>query len=657
MLVAIAVYINSLWNGFALDDTFIVEGNRRVHDLGNLRSIWLTPYWTFYGPELGLYRPLTIFLFALQWAAGGGAAWVFHAVSVLLHALATALVFALLLRFTDRIPAFVGALVFAVHPVHTEAVANVVGQAEIVGAIAVFAACLLHTGRSGLEVAWPRRLVLVILYLIALTVKESTVVLPGLLVLVDFLQRRVRLTVRGLADYADAMLMPMALLALALAGYLLVRFDVMGGTLAGVDAAPALPYLREEYRVLNALRAFPEFLRLLFFPQDLAADYSPAMVLPVETVRPMVVLGALLLLAILVLALLTPWLPALGFAPAWFLLSILTVSNLFFPIGVLVAERTLYLPSFAVSALLAFSWRAAAPRASRPMRRFALLLLVALLTAGAWRTWQRNPAWKSTPAVWNALYRDSPESYRAQWIQASLFLASGDIQRAREHYELAYRIYPRDSYFLADYASFLMRGGNYRVAVPMIERADAETLFSAETATLLAFAYNAVGRYEEAIEALGRAERRGAKVQETMPVRADAYRGLGDYDRAVGAWRVAVRHAPDASWRRWAFLGRTLAQAGHPAHAIAAFDTARALAATDSAGLATLEQARAALRAGCYDPPAPGDASLATGYATARTPACDPLDQWIHFVPPAQNAMSLHNANPNSRSEPPESSQ
>lgn len=643
--VAITVYINSAWNGFALDDTFIVEMNSRVHDITDLRSIWLTPYWTFYGPELGLWRPLTIFLFAVQWAIGDGAPWVFHAVNIGLHALATVLVFMLLERFTAALPAFAGALVFAVHPVHTEAVANVVGQAEIVGAIAVFGACLVHSGRApGMSVSWPRRFALMALFLAGLATKESTVVLPGLLVVIDFAQRRVRPSLRSVADYADAMLMPIVLLSATLAAYLLVRFDVMGGTLTGVDAAPALPYLREEFRVLNALRAFPEFLRLLFLPMDLASDYSPAMILPVETVRPMVVLGAVLLGVITILALLTPWLPAVGFAPAWFLLGIITVSNLFFPIGVLVAERTLYMPSLAVSALIAFAWHRAGPHASSSMRRLVPVLLVLVLAAGAVRTWIRNPDWKSTPAVWDALYRDSPESYRAQWVQASLFAAAGNIQRAREHYELAYRIYPRDGHFLADYASFLMRGGNYRVGVPMMERAVEESSFSHETETVLAYAYVAAGRYDEALQALARAETRGAPPFATMPLRANAYRGLGDYNRAVGAWRTAIGSAPQPQWRLWGFLARTLAYMGDDVAAAAALDTARIVAADDSASLATIDRAQQALATGCYELPADGSTGLEAGFAAAGTPECDPLGHWIHFMPPVQNANPLQNA-------------
>src|SRR3954468_13557012 len=85
-LAAFIVYANSIRNGFAYDDVWIVDKNTRVHQLRDLGSIWLTPYWPTFGKELGLYRPFTIFLFALEWAAGRGAPWFFHASNVALHA-------------------------------------------------------------------------------------------------------------------------------------------------------------------------------------------------------------------------------------------------------------------------------------------------------------------------------------------------------------------------------------------------------------------------------------------------------------------------------------------------------------------------------------------------------------------------------------------
>ena len=146
-LAAIVCYLNSLGNGFALDDFWIVPQNANVTELSNLLRLWAEPYWTGdAGRDLGLYRPLPITFFNLEWAIGGGAAWPFHAANVLLHALVSVLVLAFARRFVPLPYAVAGALVFAVHPVHTEAVANVVGQAELLAATFMLLGCLAALG-------------------------------------------------------------------------------------------------------------------------------------------------------------------------------------------------------------------------------------------------------------------------------------------------------------------------------------------------------------------------------------------------------------------------------------------------------------------------------------------------------------------------------
>jgi protein O-mannosyl-transferase len=169
-----------------------------------------------------------------------------------------------------------GALVFAVHPLHTEAVANVVGQNELWAALGVLAACIIYISRPEGVALQPKRMAAILgLYAMALLAKESAVVLPGLLVLLDFVQQRARADKRGLLDYIRGILPLVVVCTLLVGGYLVLRHSVLGN-LAGTDAAPGLPHLREQYRLLNAFRAWPEFVRLLFFPLDLTVDYAPA---------------------------------------------------------------------------------------------------------------------------------------------------------------------------------------------------------------------------------------------------------------------------------------------------------------------------------------------------------------------------------------------
>src|SRR4029079_1331382 len=177
IVVALAVlaYANALHNGFVLDDETIIVKNPLVRSVGNLARIFTTDYWTGAGPsdaaDPGLYRPLTVFTYALNYRASGLSAAAFHATNVALHA-ATALV---LFLFAGELlgsaaAAFAAVSIFAVHPIHVEAVAGIVGRAEIL--VALFALAALWVGRKPSVAAAAGA---GLLYLLALFSKESAV--------------------------------------------------------------------------------------------------------------------------------------------------------------------------------------------------------------------------------------------------------------------------------------------------------------------------------------------------------------------------------------------------------------------------------------------------------------------------------------------------
>lgn len=591
------VYAGSLLNGFALDDVLIVQDNARVRNAFDVPGIWGTPYWPSSGKELGLYRPLAVFLYALQWLYGGGAPWLFHLCNVLLHVGVTALVFLLIERLVDRRSALVGALLFAVHPVHTEAVANVVGQAELVAAAAALAACVVHAARGPDEaIGWSRGGALVLCFAVGLFTKENAIVLPALLVLCDLAQRRIRFTVQGGAEYARALRIPLGLFAVLLAGYLAIRWHVLGGTLTGTNVGP-LARLSGGERVLQALRAFPEFFRLLFFPADLCGDYSPGVIAPVHGVTALVAVGGLLLAATALLALSTPRAPAAGFAAAWFLACILPVSNLLFPAGVQVAERTLYLPSFAVCALAAFAWKGLG--ASGASRAAPIALAILLLVFGA-RTAARVGDWKDTVAFETALLRDHPECYRAQWRVAARAAGDGDAEHALAHYELGYRIHPHDPQFLGQFGIFLASHGRFHRAVEILEQVRGPEASAPMTVAFLSYAYLRAGRPLDAIAAANRADALGASAAGlAVPVRAAAWSSLGEHEKSIAEWRALCERPFINPWRDRLFLARELALAGRAMEALAILEGARP--SGSAAGDEALERALSlAVRSGAY---------------------------------------------------------
>ncbi|MBX6362735.1 MAG: hypothetical protein IRZ00_02605 [Gemmatimonadetes bacterium] len=591
---ALAVYANSLANGFAYDDLAIIKTNTRVHDLRALGDILLTPYWPIYGQEFGLYRPLAILAYAVQWALGGGAPWIFHLGNVLEHAAVCVLAYLFLERLTDWRAALAGALVFAVHPVHTEAVANVVGQAELLGALGILTGALLYVSRPELALAPGRRWAIAAAYALAVGTKESTIVFPALLPLLDLAQRRTALRRDELARYARVLAPTALVLAVIGGGYVVLRLAILG-TLTASDANPSLRFLHDHH-VLMGLRVWPEYLRLLLFPRDLSADYSPAVILPVTSMNAETWLGLALLLLTVACALLVRRRPGIGLPAAWFLVTILIVSNLFFPIGVVLAERTLYVPSIAVALGVAYAWRALP--AAAPRRALAWGGLALVLALGAARTFVRNPDWKSTRQMWYSVIRDHPESFRGQWYAGDIEEGAGNLAAARDHWTLAYRLWPQGGPgFWESMAGFLYRTRRFSEASALYKHTiEAFGLGNApaDDHEMLVLSYLGAGRYRDALQAAERAMRQYGPTPALADLRAHALTAL-DSAGAIPAWRAVIRaDSAHGAAEQWAELARAFARAGLMDSARAALDTAGLRARSDPTARAQVEGYRRA---------------------------------------------------------------
>ncbi len=438
--LAVAVYLNSLGNGFAYDDLQIIQQNEAIQSLETLPGALTTPYWPGdLGRALGLWRPLSTGIYGLEWLAWDGNPALYHAVNVALHAVASVLVLLLLLLLLPFWGAAAGAAIFAVHPVHVEAVANLVGRAEVLSSVFYLWACLLFC-RWREDLGPVRVGGLCLLFAAAFLTKESAVTLPGALFLLDgyFADRKVR----DVGGYIRERWGVYASLV-ATAGVILAARKAVLGSLAHPLAPFGADVLEEIPRIWTVAAAWPHYLRLLVFPADLSVDYGPAVLRIFYGWSVAGVLGVLLALAVLLLALWAWRAPApvpggpapraLSFGIVWFVVTISTIANVVFLSGVLLAERTLYLPSvgFAVCA----GWIVSSIHVERP--RLAATLLVLAVGLGSARTITRNPVWKDNLTVFNSLLQDHPESGRAQWALGDVLFNRGQVSEGLRAYRIA----------------------------------------------------------------------------------------------------------------------------------------------------------------------------------------------------------------------------
>ena len=433
VICALVPYIPALWNGFAMDDLYIIVWNPLVHSIQGVWGAFTGPYWP---PDLGgqMYRPLPLASFAVDWAIVRHPA-LFHATNLLWHAGAAVAVTALALRAPSldgrgdqvvRATALVAGLIFAVHPVHIEAVANVVGLGELMAATGV---CLAVYAAVVRQNVWWSGLAL----LLGLLSKENAVVAPGLIIWAWVARIGPRPTQRRILAFAAS-------------------WGLIGGAYVAVRGIVLHPYARLHAIApvflgesgfagrLTALAALGDVFRLLALPLKLRADYSPNERTIVHSLLDGRVAIGFACLALWLVLLVMVWRRGRrveAFGLGWIAIAFLPVSNLLFSTGVLLAERTLYLPS------VGLALAAGAAVARFPVARLRVVVAV-LVLLGSVRSALRVPVWHDDFSVTQSILEDSPDSYRGPARMAAIYQSHRQPERALAALRIAVRTYDRD---------------------------------------------------------------------------------------------------------------------------------------------------------------------------------------------------------------------
>jgi len=433
--VSLAVYAPSIGYGFVFDDYPVVVQNELIRSLDRLPALVSSPEWK--GLDHEMYRPLTGVTYALNHAMSGLSPWSYHATNVVLHAIASGLLVGVGLAFGLSLAAATGAaLLFAIHPIHVEAVAGVVGRKDLLPAVLAFATVLLHRRallRGGPSLAWPA-----LAFAGALLSKESGVVAVGLVILLDLTHPRpdgapVPLRRRA-AVYAGY--------AVALAVYLLVRSAVVAWaakpTTLGDNVAA---HVGSAVRVMTAIAVIGKGLALQFMPLGQCPDWSFRAITFVGTpgdprlLATVAALGAWLAVGVAV----RRRTPLVLVGLAWYLGTLLPTSNLLFPTGVIFGERLLYL----ASAGLAIALAAAASLLARRIPRAALgaaLAGVALACCAA--TLSYSYAWGDEFRLFRLAAERVPDASRVRMILAFLLLERGEPSAALAEADRAIALSP-----------------------------------------------------------------------------------------------------------------------------------------------------------------------------------------------------------------------
>jgi tetratricopeptide (TPR) repeat protein len=427
--LALVAYSNSFQGGLVFDNAVVIGRDVRIREVtaANLGLILTQDYW-FGVTDARLYRPLTTLSYMFNYAVLGSGPnpAPYHWFNFAVHAVNIALVYLLGLVLLGEVPlAFAAAAIWALHPVLTESVTNIVGRADLLAAVGILAGLLCHiqaaaaVGRR--RTAWLAALALAAT--IAIFSKESGVVLLAAMAIYDFIFRSGPTWRARIAGYVAA--------GLPVLIFLVARARVLANIVADPIAFTDNPLADADFWTarLTAIKVLGEYIGLVAWPLRLSADYSYNQV-PLSGWSDWKWLVSLAVCAGAAIAAVVCWRRArpVSYFIAFFFAALGPTANLVFPIGTMMAERFLYLPAIAVAgcAVLAWCWAAGRWTRLQPLGRVLLVLVCAAL---AMRTWARNSDWADNASLWSSAVGAAPNSYKTHYNLS--FFANG-VSQSRE---------------------------------------------------------------------------------------------------------------------------------------------------------------------------------------------------------------------------------
>jgi tetratricopeptide (TPR) repeat protein len=549
-LLTLLAYSDSFTTGFTLDSAFIILRDPRLLKVAaaNLRQILNQDYWwpNFHS---GIYRPLTTATFLFNYAVLGNGqhAAGYHAVNILFHLVNVWLLFLLASRFFGRAStAFFAAALWAVHPIATEAVTNLVGRSDELAAMAIFGGLLLYQRSAPLR---GRRMALAAAGLFVIGVlgglaKELAVTLIAAMLLWDL--------VRGTGSWRDWLRLrwPFYLaMALALCVFFAARWRVLGA-----EPPAEIPYVDNPLAYagfmtakLTALKAIGLDLWLMIFPVHLSCDRSYNQIPLSGWTDPAAWAAVLIVGGLLAAATLRRRKDPMMFWCAGFCaIALFPTSNLVVTIGSVMAERFLYLPSAAFAlAITALAFRS-------KWQRHAPVVLGMLIALYAVRTYLRNADWKDDLTLASHDVTVVPQSFKMHGMLARALLdrSPSNIDAAIHEAEIAWGIVrrlPPERVFTQTPTNLgiYYRGKGDRSGGPA--SAEGHAWYLKSLAVLLEARSDSLA-YGDAYDELQQAEGKPLAVRLERPdlywTLGLTYYGLGQYEQARNAYIYGRKLSP-----------------------------------------------------------------------------------------------------------------
>ena len=402
----IILFFNTLDNQFVFDDESVVVNNESIQSLSAIPK-YFTAEDGFHKVIGRYYRPIVSTTYNIDYALWEMDPYGFHLTNVIIHLIATLLLFALLREIFGKkknglLASFIGALLFLVHPIHTEAVSWVSGRTDSMVTLFFFASFLYYVrfvkvrdndkkkgvvDNSSRLLTWS-----LVFYFIGLLSKEMIITMPVIIILFDFFFRKKDL------QYLKGNLKAYGLFFGVTAIYLLLRFWLLSDV---EERVTYMYFYGMDFMTVIAtmIKTVPIYLKLLFFPVGLLYHYN-GYLSDANSLFEGNVLISIGVIAVMVYAAYLTYkkkLSEITFCIIFFFISLAPVMNIV-PTMSLMAERFLYMTSFALSLLAAFL---IVKYITEKNRNKIVMFSIVVILIGSFLTFQRNKDWETNDTLYS----------------------------------------------------------------------------------------------------------------------------------------------------------------------------------------------------------------------------------------------------------------
>jgi tetratricopeptide (TPR) repeat protein len=357
VILGFIIYSNSVDNEYALDDGIVIQGNEYVQKgFGGIKKILTTDAYDSFYRQMGAsqqlaggrYRPLSIVTFAIEQSLFGSdanaktaldIAYIRHLFNVVFYILSIVVLLYFLRNYIfkqNHLIAFVASLLFLIHPIHTEVVANAKSRDEILSFLFIILTFIFalnyRDSKDKKQLACG-----LVFYFLACLSKEYAIVLVVLLPMMLYI-------VKG-DSIPQSVIASIPFFAVAFL-YMMIRFKIVGAGAAAespdVLNAP-FKFTKGNERLATKIEILDHYLKLLFYPNPLSSDYSYSSI-PYKNFKNGWVWLSILIHISLIVATIKLFFKRniLAFALAIYLLNLFMVSNLLMEIGATMGERLVY---------------------------------------------------------------------------------------------------------------------------------------------------------------------------------------------------------------------------------------------------------------------------------------------------------------------------